>query len=377
MDTNEPIALLGGLSPAQFMRRHWQKKPLLVRQAIPGLAPPLPRAALLALAEDDDVESRLLVRDGERWTLRQGPLPRRALPPLTRPGWTLLLQGVDLHVEAARGLLDRFRFIPDARLDDLMVSYASDGGGVGPHLDSYDVFLLQASGRRRWRVARQRDRSLVPGLPLKILRHFEAEQEWVLEPGDMLYLPPGWGHDGVALGGDCVNCSVGLRAPGRDELARSVLQRALDETEAPEGDRLYRDPPRSSTERPGRIPGALLTFAAEAVARFAGDAQSLACALGEVLSEPKPRVVFDEGTGGSLAGGVRLDRRSRMLYDDERVYLNGESYVASGRDAVAMRRLADDRRLEAAAMSSLSPQARELIGEWVRAGWLHDVAAPD
>lgn len=372
MDIELATPLLAGLSPAQFMRRHWQKKPLLVRQAMPSVVPPLERAALLALAEREEVESRLVVRHGERWTLRHGPLPRRALPPLARPGWTLLVQGLDLHVEAARALLDRFRFLPEARLDDLMVSYASDGGGVGPHVDSYDVFLLQVSGRRRWQIGRLRDRSLRPGLPLKILQHFEAEQEWLLEPGDMLYLPPGWAHDGVAVGGDCMTCSIGLRAPARADLARSVLQRALDETEAPEVDPLYRDAAQPATVEPGRIPPALTHFAADAVTLFLADPQALACALGEVLSEPKPRVWFDEGTPARLAGAVRLDRRSRMLYDDQRVYLNGESYLAGGRDAQAMRKLADRRGLDAAAVARLSTEARALLGEWSRAGWLHD-----
>ncbi len=191
MQIDAPTPLLGGLAPERFMRRHWHKQPLLVRQAIPGLSPPLNRAGLFALAQSDEVESRLLVRSGAEWRLRHGPISRRALPPLSRPGWTLLLQGADLHVDAARALLDRFRFVPDARIDDLMISYASDGGGVGPHVDSYDVFLLQANGRRRWQLARRYDPSLRPGLPLAILRQFLPEQEWVLEPGDMLYLPPG------------------------------------------------------------------------------------------------------------------------------------------------------------------------------------------
>ena len=368
---DRPMTLLGGLSPARFMRRHWQKQPLLVRQAVPGFAPPLDRARLFALAADEAVESRLLVRDGARWKLRHGPLPRRALPPLARPGWTLLVQGVDLHVDAARTLLDRFRFLPEARLDDLMISYASDGGGVGAHVDSYDVFLLQASGRRRWQVAHQRDRRLVPDLPLKILRSFEPAQEWVLEPGDMLYLPPGWGHDGVALGADCMTCSIGLRAPGFAELARSVLQRALDETEAPEDDALYADARQPATHAPGRIPPTLFAFAQDAVARFAGDAPALACALGEVLSEPKPRVSFDVHAAAAPTGGIVLDRRSRMLYDEERVYLNGESYLAGGRDAQLMRGLADRRRLGAAEVKRLSRDARRLVLEWARAGWLH------
>ncbi|MFM7704211.1 MAG: cupin domain-containing protein, partial [Rubrivivax sp.] len=195
MDPDRALELLGGLTPRTFMRRHWHKAPLLVRQALPGVAAPLAPAALFALAQQESVESRLVVREGARWRLRHGPLPRRALPPLRQPGWTLLVQGLDLHVPAAHGLLARFRFVPDARLDDLMVSYASDGGGVGPHLDSYDVFLIQVQGRRHWRIGRVRDDRLVEGVPLKILQRFEPEQEWVLEPGDLLYLPPRWGHD--------------------------------------------------------------------------------------------------------------------------------------------------------------------------------------
>src|SRR5437867_305080 len=154
MDITRPLPLLGGLSPETFMRRHWHKRPLLVRQALPGVAPPLPRRELFALAARDDVESRLVEQRGEAWHVRQGPLPRRALPPLSRDGWTLLVQGLDLHNDTAHELLSRFRFVPDARLDDLMLSYATHGGGVGPHFDSYDVFLIQVQGARRWRVGR-------------------------------------------------------------------------------------------------------------------------------------------------------------------------------------------------------------------------------
>ena len=156
MDVNAATPLLGGLSPAVFMRRHWQKKPLLVRQAWPGVKAPLPRQALFAMAARDGVESRLVQRTGTAataWRVRPGPMPRSALPPVSRAGWTLLVQGLDLHLPAARTMLERFRFLPDARLDDLMVSWASPGGGVGPHVDSYDVFLLQVQGLREWRIA--------------------------------------------------------------------------------------------------------------------------------------------------------------------------------------------------------------------------------
>ena len=244
--TDRPLPLLGGLTPERFMRRHWQKKPLLIRQAMPGFEPPLARNDLFALAAREGVESRLIERGDTGWTLRQGPFERRALPALKRPGWTLLVQGVDLHVQAAHELLQRFRFVPDARLDDLMISWASEGGGVGPHFDSYDVFLLQASGRRRWRIGRQDDLSLQPGVPLKILQNFTPEESFVLEPGDMLYLPPRWAHDGDALDGDCMTCSIGFRAPQRGGLAGELLQRMAD---AMEDETLYRDPRQAATAR--------------------------------------------------------------------------------------------------------------------------------
>lgn len=380
LDPSLPTPLLGGLSPQQFMRRHWQKRPLLIRQAVPGVRPPLDRAALFALAGQDGVESRLIRRQGAAWTLKHGPFARTALPPLKQPGWTLLVQGLDLHVPAAHEMLSRFRFVPQARLDDLMVSYASDGGGVGPHLDSYDVFLLQVHGRRRWRIGRAHDATLVPGVPLKILAHFEVEQEWLLEPGDMLYLPPRWAHDGVAEG-ECMTCSVGFRAASREEFGREVLQHSLDAL-AREDDTdgappthtqaaLYRDPGQPATDTPGRIPPAMQAFAAAAVARLVGDAQGLACSLGEWLSEPKPQVWFDEAPSLPAQCGVRLDARSRMLWDDWHVFLNGESFRAGGRDARLMRQLADHRCLAAREVARLGPQARALLDEWAVAGWLH------
>ncbi|MGH6622329.1 MAG: cupin domain-containing protein, partial [Burkholderiaceae bacterium] len=167
------------------MRDYWQRRPILLSAALPRFETPISREQLFAWAADEDVDSRLVTNVAGRWNVQHGPLAR--LPALARPGWTLLVQGVDLLDDAARALLSRFRFLPDARLDDLMVSYASDGGGVGPHVDSYDVFLLQAHGRRRWRISRQTDLQLRPGLPLRVLANFRPEQEWVLEAGDMLY----------------------------------------------------------------------------------------------------------------------------------------------------------------------------------------------
>ncbi|MDO8370401.1 MAG: cupin domain-containing protein, partial [Polaromonas sp.] len=236
MDVNQPLALLAGLTPAQFMRRHWQKKPLLVRQAMPGFKPLLSRRELFDLAARKEVESRLVVQQPTGWRMKPGPFGPRSLPALSRPQWTLLLQGVDLHDRRAHELLQHFRFVPDARLDDLMISFATPGGGVGPHFDSYDVFLLQASGRRRWKIGRQKDLTLQEGVPLKILQNFEPEQEFVLEAGDMLYLPPRYAHDGLAepcpgddgKAQDCMTYSIGFRAPKRAELAGELLQRLAD-----------------------------------------------------------------------------------------------------------------------------------------------------
>ncbi len=378
MDPDLPLPLLGGLSPAQFMRRHWQKRPLLVRQALPGVRPPVSRRELFALAAGEDVESRLVVRHGRGrrdWTLRHGPLPRRSLPPLSQPGWTVLVQGLDLHLPAAHELLHRFRFVPDARLDDLMLSWASEGGGVGPHLDSYDVFLIQVHGQRRWRIGRARDDALLDGVPLKILRRFEAEHDWILTPGDLLYLPPRWAHDGTAVAGACMTASVGFRAPGANELARELLGRLAEPTEPAAGARVYADRRQPATRAPAAIPGALQAFAEAAVARALHEPRWLARTLGEWLTEPKPQVWFDAGAAIDPAGGVVLDRRTRMLYDMQHVFINGESYRVGGQDARLLRRLADRRGLDAAEFAAAGAVLRRTLADWGAAGWLQ--SAPD
>ena len=368
MDISLASPLLGGLSPHQFMRRHWQKKPLLVRQALPGGTRLIERAQLFDLASHDEVESRLIVRRGAQWTLRQGPFKRAALPLLKQREWTLLVQSLDLHIPAARALLDRFRFVPDARLDDLMASWASPGGGVGPHVDSYDVFLLQVQGCRRWRVAPPGDAGFIAGLPLKILSRFEPVHDWLLEPGDMLYLPPGWGHDGVAEGGDCITCSVGFLAPAIDTLGHELLQRLADDDGEPGA--LYRDPRQAATATPAAIPDALLDFAQAALQRRLAEPHWLPRALGEALTEPKPQVWFKEGAALTPGAGIKLDARTRMMYDARHVFINGEAFRAGGRDARLMQRLADDRRLSAAEVRRLGPDAAGLLADWAEAGWL-------
>jgi 50S ribosomal protein L16 3-hydroxylase len=370
MNTTRPLPLLGGLSPAQFMKRHWQKKPLLVRNAIPDFTPLLAPRELFALAARDEVESRLVVREASSWRLQRGPFQRRALPPLKQPAWTLLVQGVDLHEPAAHRLLHGFSFLPAARLDDLMISFATDGGGVGPHFDSYDVFLLQAQGKRRWRIARQDDFSLQPDVPLKIIANFEPQQEYVLEPGDLLYLPPGYAHDGIAEG-ECQTYSIGFRAPAQAELARELLQRIADEAAQDAAGRLYRDPAQPATQTPGAIPEGLAQFAQQAVAQALKDPAALDRALGEYLTEPKASVWFEPGAAPRGLHSLALDARTRMLHDRRHVFINGEAWRAAGRDATLMRRLADNRRLDARDLAGASAGARELLQAWCEAGWAH------
>jgi 50S ribosomal protein L16 3-hydroxylase len=366
------------------MRRHWQKKPLLVRQAIAGMQPLLSAPQLFALAARAEVESRLIERSGrtgQSWKLRRGPFSRRALPALGTPGWTLLVQGVDLHHQGAHELLQRFRFIPDARLDDLMISYASAEGGVGPHFDSYDVFLLQASGSRRWQIGAQSDLGLREDAPLKILRDFRPQQEFVLHAGDMLYLPPRYAHDGVAVpcqddqgrSQPCMTYSIGFRAPSRQELASALLVRMAETDPDPAGDVpvLYRDPGQQACDTPAAIPARLREFAQSALERALREPAALDRALGQYLSEPKPSVWFEAGQPSWTPGqGLRLHPCSRMLYDERHVFINGECLLASGRDARLMRQLADNRRLEGRSIQAASEQARQMLAQWLEDGWL-------
>lgn len=370
MDTNTPLALLGGLTASQFMRKHWHKKPLLVRQAIPGFKAPIPRARLLALAGEDGVESRLIQQlGGNEWKLSHGPLSRRSLPALTKPGWSVLVQGVDTHDAQVHQLLQQFRFVPEARLDDLMISFATDQGGVGPHFDSYDVFLLQAHGKRRWRIGRQKDLSLQPDKPLKILANFEPEEEFVLEPGDMLYLPPKWAHDGVAEG-ECMTYSIGFRSPDRGELGRELLLRMSDEPDEPENPVIYKDPKQEAVSNPALIPEGMYDFAREALKKAIAEPLTLERALGEYLSDPKPNVWFEHGEENGMFESVVLDRRTRMLYDAKHIFINGESYLAGGRDATLMRKLADTKALSRKDLATASDDALELLSSWFDAGWV-------
>jgi 50S ribosomal protein L16 3-hydroxylase len=369
-------APLGNLSVDEFLRTRWQRRPLLIRQAIPGFEAPLDAAALIALAGDDAVESRLVSRARGRWKLASGPFQPEDIPPLSRRNWSLLVQGVDLHHDAAHALLSRFRFVPDARLDDLMISLASDGGGVGPHVDSYDVFLLQAWGRRRWRVGPVRSQHLVDGLPLRILADFEPDEEWLLEPGDMLYLPPGWGHDGIAEG-PCMTCSIGFRAPSRHEFLAAFLAEAADSPGGP--DLRFGDRGRSPARLPARIPDDLYATLSAWADDWRPGAARIETFVGRFLTEPKPSVWFDAHPIGfetfvrrCREHGLRLDRRTRILWRADLVHINGESVHPPAAARAQLRRLADRRSMHPADFHRIPDEDEllTLLHEWATAGWL-------
>ena len=384
---NLPLQLLGSITPAEFMSKYWQKKPLLIRGAIPEFKPLLSRDQLFELAENPDVESRLIVENTSAkrkksepaWTMANGPFSEDAaeLPSLKKSNWTLLVQGVDLHDEQVHALKNQFRFAPDARLDDVMISFATDGGGVGPHFDSYDVFLLQAEGKRRWRIGKQKDLTLQKDVPLKILANFAPEQEFVLDAGDMLYLPPMYAHEGVAVG-ECMTYSIGFRAPAELELARELLQRFADDTLEEEEEKiLYKDLKQVAVEEPALIPSALLDFAKQAVEKAMSDPDALARNLGEYLTEPKANVWFDEPEPDSeediiltRQNRVDLHPRSQMLFDARHIFLNGESWRAAGADAKLMQKLANQRFLEPKDLNKASDGAMALLQEWADTGWL-------
>ncbi len=363
---------LGSISVKQFMREAWQRKPMLIRDALPDFAAPIDRVRLFELARDPAAESRLITRSAGRWSLQHGPF--RRLPSLRHPDWTLLVQGVDLHDDSARDLMSRFRFVPDARLDDLMVSYATDGGGVGPHVDSYDVFLLQASGRRRWRISRQRRLALQRGSPLSVVAGFRASHEWVLDAGDMLYLPPGVAHEGVALG-ECLTYSIGFRSPSYQQLLEPWFATYSEHT-ALRG--RYADPGVSPTERPAALPTAM---AREIHAKLTERQPAVADTerfLLQHLSEPKATTTFSPPSPLPLAQwrrragarGLELNRKSRMIYANTALGINGEWIKPPPNSMAIFRKLADRRALAAHEVANLSNAGWTLMHDWYTAGWI-------
>ncbi len=252
--TTPTSKVLGDRSPADFLDTYWQKHPLVVRDALPDFQSPLSPQELAGLACEEGVESRLILEEGGEypWELRHGPFASEDFLDLPETHWTLLVQEVDRLIPEVGALLDYFRFLPDWRLDDVMVSYAPTRGTVGPHIDNYDVFLLQGAGHRRWEIGSEpvEDEEIVPDLDVRILADFEPDEEFVLGPGDLLYLPPRVAHHGVAADDQCMTYSVGFRAPRHQDLVANFLQHAVETIDS---DARYSDPDLSPVDHPGEL----------------------------------------------------------------------------------------------------------------------------
>ncbi len=286
MTSDIPLQILGGISAREFLRDYWQKKPLLIRQAIPSFESPISADELAGLSLEDDVESRLVIEHGESpWELRRGPFSDDTYQNLPERDWTLLVQAVDQLVPEVSELIEHFRFLPNWRIDDVMVSFAAPGGGVGPHFDNYDVFLLQAQGQRKWRIGQvcDSDSPILPHADLRILSEFKGTEEWVLEPGDMLYLPPKLAHFGTAEDA-CMTYSLGFRAPSAAEVLThftDFLAQFLPDEER------YSDADLTPAEDPYQIQSDALHRLRAMLTEHMGDERLLLTWFGQFMTEPR------------------------------------------------------------------------------------------
>ena len=350
---------LGDLSLDTFLAEYWQKKPVLIRQALSGVKPPIAADELAGLACEEEVESRLIIHDAEndQWDLTHGPFAEAKFSDLPKTHWTLLVQAVDHWVPSAADFLAQFYFIPSWRVDDLMISYSGDKGGVGPHYDNYDVFLVQVSGRRQWDVGGLYDESSPrrPDAPVKILTEWEPEQSWVLEPGDMLYVPPRVGHSGVAVGDDCMTCSVGFRAPSHRDLLLDYPEYIGEQLSE---DIRYADPNLVSQANPGQISSEAIQNVQKILTQYVQDHDSLAQWFGRYMTSPKyqddERTLEEHRLDDILlhlaAGGTLIrNEGSRFAFQDNGknlwLFVDGRQYTCSEPVAKLVKALCAERLL--------------------------------
>lgn len=394
MTKNQARQILGGLTPEQFLAEYWQKKPLLIKQAIPNFKGLLTPDELAGLACEDEVQSRIVEEIKGVWHACHGPFDETdfaKLPETPTPEhrWTLLVQSVNHHLPEAAQLLQQFNFVPHARLDDLMVSYAPDGGGVGPHFDSYDVFLLQGQGKRLWRISEQTDLEIIEGAPLRILKRFDTAQEWLVESGDMLYLPPHLAHWGIAVSDgneDCMTYSIGFRAPKHQELATEFFGFMQDKLNQ---DKLvltgiYQDEELTLQDHPAEIGSAMISKVSDILQKIKWSETDIAEFLGTYLSDPKANVVFDTNKKIPLRTfseklkkqGLSLDLKTQMLFSNETFFINGEMLTLTGEPANMLKTLADRRQLEPSEFVAISDESAlalllQHLCDWHSAGYLH------
>ncbi|MGR2707548.1 cupin [Pseudomonas sp. IB20] len=383
MNPDIPLQLLGGITAREFLRDYWQKKPLLIRQAIPDFESPIDADELAGLALEEEVESRLVIEHGERpWELRRGPFAEDAFSTLPEREWTLLVQAVDQFVPEVAELLEHFRFLPSWRIDDVMISFAAPGGSVGPHFDNYDVFLLQAQGKRNWKIGQMcnSESPLLQHADLRILAEFEQSEEWVLEPGDMLYLPPRLAHFGIAED-DCMTYSVGFRAPSAAEVLThftDFLSQYLTDEER------YTDADAQPVSDPHQILGDALDRLKSLLAEHMSDERMLLTWFGQFMTEPRyPELVAGEELGeedflSSLEGGAILVRNpsARMAWsevdDDVLLFASGQSRYLPGklRELLKLVCSADALHSENLGAWLADEDGRDLLCELVKQGSL-------
>lgn len=379
-----PLIFPKGLNAASFLRDYWQQRPLLLRQGLPGLVPPVSADELAGLACEPEIESRLILEHGNSpWQLRHGPFDDEDFATLPDTHWTLLVQDVDKQVPAAQDLLDAFSFLPRWRMDDLMVSYAPDQGSVGPHLDAYDVFLVQAQGHRRWRISTQPydDADLIPDLDIRVLKHFEAEEEWLLAPGDVLYLPPGVAHWGIAEGDDCMTCSVGFRSPNQQELAADWFEHLLDKAD---DQRRYQDPARLTPNLGGEIPEQAFDQIRQLLETFKHwTDHDLTAWFGRYITEPKPHLLpeppdcplQDDELATGLADGLclRAHPQARLAFvvsaeGKPQVFADGQQHAVAnltpGLRALCAHQIVSGTALTSADQSLLTALFNQGCIEW-------------
>ncbi|MCR4537521.1 MULTISPECIES: cupin domain-containing protein [unclassified Pseudomonas] len=383
MNPDIPLQLLGGITAREFLRDYWQKKPLLIRQAIPDFESPIDADELAGLALEEEVESRLVIEHGERpWELRRGPFAEDAFGALPEREWTLLVQAVDQFVPEVAELLEQFRFLPSWRIDDVMISFAAPGGSVGPHFDNYDVFLLQAQGKRNWKIGQMcnSESPLLQHADLRILAEFEESAEWVLEPGDMLYLPPRLAHFGIAED-DCMTYSVGFRAPSAAEVLThftDFLAQYLTDEER------YTDADAQPVSDPHQIQSDALDRLKSLLAEHMSDERMLLTWFGQFMTEPRyPELVAGEELGeddflGALQDGAILVRNpsARMAWsevdDDVLLFASGQSRYLPGklRELLKLICAADALHAENLGPWLADEDGRDLLCELVKQGSL-------
>ncbi|MBB3330364.1 50S ribosomal protein L16 3-hydroxylase [Halomonas campaniensis] len=383
MSSDTPLPMLGGLTAAEFLRDYWQQKPLLIRGALADFECPLDPDELAGLACEEGVEARLVEEQGAEgpWQVRHGPFDERTFARLPERDWTLLVQAVDHYVPEVAELLEAFDFLPRWRLDDIMISYAPPGGSVGPHVDQYDVFLLQGSGQRRWQLGGRvgDDAPILAGIDLRILERFTVEDgdDWVLEPGDLLYLPPGWAHHGVSQSDDCLTLSVGFRAPSADEAITSFADYLGEQLPA---SWRYADAGMAPPADPAELDDAAVARMRSLILETLDDPAQLAQWFGRVMTQPKyvdqlvpSETPTDPGTlVVALQEGAELIRSpgSRFAWrtlDDGHATLFADGDGATCALALA-RHLASDAPLDAEALAL--PGAAELLAALLDAGSL-------